>query len=301
MPGRGAFFFSFALHLAIAALLLTHIRLFESKLPEETPLVVELVNVAPKTHATERTVTPPEPRKPVKVAEKEPEPKPEKKPEPPKPQPPKPPPPPPEPKPPEPKPPEPKPAPPKPAPPKPPEPKPAPPKPVPPPPKPEVKPRPPALQKKSEDSAFDALLKNLARRQYADNERQTKTKPAPPARQRASSQPIAPLGARLTTSEIDLVRQQIEQCWNVPAGARDAENLRPEFKIYMNPDGTVRSATLVNSDRLGDPFFRAAADSARRAILNANCHGPLKLPPDKYDGINGWNTIDMMFNPKDVT
>jgi hypothetical protein len=301
MPGRGGLFFSFALHVAVVAVFFLHIALFPRPLPEETPIVVDIVNLAPETHATEKTKTPPEPKKPVKVAEAEPPaPKPPK-PAPPKPEPPKPPPPPPPPPlppppppapPPAPKPPEPKPAPPKPEPPKPEPPKPA-------PPRPEAKPRPPKPQQKEKeaDSAFDALLKNLAKRQIAENTKD-KAKPSPPQQHQASSQPIAPLGAQLTTSEIDLVRQQIERCWNVPVGARDAPDLTPEFRVYMNPDGSVRAAELMNRGRAGDPFFQAAADSARRAILNANCHGPLKLPPDKYDL---WQTFTITFDPKDIT
>ena len=111
------------------------------------------------------------------------------------------------------------------------------------------------------------------------------------------SQPLAPLAAQLSTSEIDLVKQQIEACWNVPAGARDAENLRPEFRVMMNRDGTVRSTQLLNPERLNDPYFQAAADSANRALLNPRCQ-PLKLPPQKFDQ---WQTFTITFDPKDIT
>ena len=299
MPGRGSLIFSIALHLAVVALMLMRLPFFERKLPDETPIAVELVNIAPETHATEHNLSPPVPKQPLKVAQNEPAPKPPPpKPAPPKPAPPSPPPPPPpEPKPPEPKPqpPEPKPQPPKPAPPKPSAPKPVPPKP--PPPRPQAKPRPPQPQQKSQDAAFDALLKNLTRRQNTADQSKTPARPTPQPRQQASSQPITPLGSQLTASEIDLVRQQIEQCWNVPAGARDAQNLRPEFRVTMNPDGTVRSAQLLNTDQLGDSFFEAAAESARRALLNPHCQ-PLKLPLDKYDL---WQTFTITFDPKDVT
>ena len=90
--------------------------------------------------------------------------------------------------------------------------------------------------------------------------------------------------------------QQIYQCWAVPAGARDATNLTPEFRVTMNPDATVQSVLLLNSDRYGDPFFRAAADSARRALLNPRC-SPLKLPLDKFAQ---WQTFTITFDPKDV-
>ncbi len=140
-------------------------------------------------------------------------------------------------------------------------------------------------------------MKNLAKREVALNDQPPdKSKPAPP-QSSASSQPIAPLGPQLSTSEIDLVRQQIERCWNVPAGARDAQDLRPEFRVHMNSDGTVRSAELMNTEQLGDSFFQAAADSALRALRNPSCQ-PLKLPLDKYDL---WQTFTITFDPKDIT
>ena len=100
----------------------------------------------------------------------------------------------------------------------------------------------------------------------------------------------------MTASELDLVKQQIEQCWNVPLGARDAQDLTPEFRVTMNPDATVRTVELLNSERYGDPSFRAAADSARRAFFNPQCT-PLKLPLDKY---NEWQIFTITFDPKDI-
>ena len=45
-----------------------------------------------------------------------------------------------------------------------------------------------------------------------------------------------------------------------------------------------------------DQFFRAAADSAVRAVRNPQC-SPLKLPQGKYDD---WKSISIRFDPKDV-
>lgn len=302
MPQRGGLISSAALHLGMMLIALFGLpSLFKPPVPEEMPVAVQLVNIAPETRATRLSQIPPRPEaKPDEVAQAEP-PKPEpKKPEstPPAPAPP----PSPAPKPPETKPEPPKPEPPKPEPPppppaaKPPEPKPPPPPPPPPkPPSPRQEAK--ATPKKEDDAAFDALLRNLSRRDTAQTNQPPQQKPAPAQPRRASSQPIAPLGAQLSTSEIDLVRQQLYNCWNVPAGARDAQDLQPEFRVYMNPDGTVRSATLLNSERQGDPFFRAAAESALRALHNPHC-SPLKLPPDKYDL---WRTFTITFDPRDIT
>ena len=100
----------------------------------------------------------------------------------------------------------------------------------------------------------------------------------------------------VTQSEIDAVRRQIEQCWNLPAGAKDAGNLVVSIRVEMNPDGTPRSAVVESSGQQNNPFYQAAAESARRAVLNPRCH-PFKLPPDKYDR---WRTMTLIFNPKDM-
>ena len=101
---------------------------------------------------------------------------------------------------------------------------------------------------------------------------------------------------RLQRTEIDAVRRQISECWNMPAGARDAENLIVTIRATVAPDGTVTSAVIEDRSRMGDPFYRAAAESAQRAMLNPRCQ-PLKLPPEKYEQ---WKNLRIDFNPKDM-
>lgn len=321
--GRPGLVMSAGLHILLAAVLIFGLpTLFHPPTPQEMPIAVELVTMGPQTRATH-----PNPNLPQREAKPEPPlpgppaPKPAPEPTPPKPAPP------PSaaeapPAPPAPAPPTPKPAPPAPPappteqpklaelppPPPPPIPKPAPP---PPPPKPAVEaaaPKPPperpqqftrneakAEAKKYNPGQFDALLKNLAAQD-------TPPSPdAPPqtthvASGRASSQPRAPLGSQLSASEMDMVREQISRCWNIPAGARDAKDLVVEIRVVVEPDGTVQQATIVDQGRLADPSFRAAAESARRAFFNPQCR-PLRLPPDKYET---WKNMVVDFSPKDL-
>ena len=262
MLERQSFICSAVLHLMVvlaAVIGLPH--LLEPKVIADQPIAVQLVNIAPETRATQKNTTPPVPDQKPDVAQTEPPPKPQPPtPEPPKPEPPKP----------------------------------EPPKPQPPtpPPPPQQKPQPPQQQKKPDDTSFDQLLKNLASKQQAQTPQQQN-----PGPQQKSSQPIAPLGSQLTTSELDVVKAQLEACWNVPAGARDAQDLTPEFRVQMRRDGTVASTQLLNRERMNDPFFQAAAESANRALLNPRCQ-PLKLPPEKYDQ---WQTFTITFDPKDLT
>lgn len=100
--------------------------------------------------------------------------------------------------------------------------------------------------------------------------------------------------AEVTVSEIQAVRQQLAQCWNVAAGAQRAEALSVEIQMVMNPDATVRQARIVDAARMNtDAYFRAAAESALRALGHPDCI-PLKLPLDKYDV---WKNFTFNFDP----
>ena len=101
----------------------------------------------------------------------------------------------------------------------------------------------------------------------------------------------------LSVSEMDAIRQQIARCWLVPAGAKQGESLAVEIQVRMNPDRTVRDAEVVDYGRMrSDPFFRAAAESALRALRNPSCT-PLNLPPEKYET---WKSFTITFDPKDM-
>jgi hypothetical protein len=301
--------------------------LFHSEELAERLIVVELFTVAEETTPTPPPKPePPEPEpKVAAVAEPRPEleaikPPPKPEPEPPKPEPvkaePAPPPPPPEPEPvkapppPPPEPekqvavlePEPEPA------PKP-KPKPEPPKPVAktvepaPKPKPRPKPRPKTVAKPKKQS-FDAdriaalLDKKIKKanstppRPREEAEKQPPEKTTRPTPTRVATQP-------LTLSEKDAIRVQIERCWSVPAGAKDAENLIVRIRIFLNPDGSLRGQPeIVDRARMeqpGEEYFRTAAESARRAVLK--CTPLQQLPVTKYER---WRDIELTFNPREM-
>jgi outer membrane biosynthesis protein TonB len=197
------------------------------------------------------------------------------------------------------------------------------PKPEPPPPKPEVKPQPaqvqalpqpkppepqvealkPALKPKPPEPAkpktdeFAKLLKNLEANKKPDTPK-TESKADSKEQTTAHANSQAPaLSDRLTISQEDALRRQIEQCWNIPIGARDAQSLIVQLSIDVNPDRTVQHAEVVDKSRMAtDSFYRAAAEAALRAIYNPRC-SPLELPADKYDQ---WKHIDFTFDPRDM-
>lgn len=161
---------------------------------------------------------------------------------------------------------------------------------------PEPKPEPPKEDVKEEVQAqedFASLLKNLQ-----DSEPEVETEQVnPDAEVPPEPSPLAAFSQRLTMTEADALRHQLSQCWSIQAGARYAEDLIVEIRLTVNPDRTVSSATIVNQGRYNqDAYFRAAADSAMRAVRSPMCN-PLNLPPEKY---HVWKEIVAVFDPRDM-
>ena len=100
------------------------------------------------------------------------------------------------------------------------------------------------------------------------------------------------VSATMTISEIDLLRQQLHSCLNLNVGVANLKEIKPVIFIEVNPDRTVKSAKVVNQERLNDPSFRTAAEAAMRAVNNPDC-SPLLLPEDKYDL---WKEINFTFD-----
>lgn len=170
-------------------------------------------------------------------------------------------------------------------------------KPKPPPPKVKVVEKPPEDEKPSTtDDFLNSVLKNVASAPDQKAERQSKVaQDAPPAPMSANNN-TGKRGDRLTISEQDALRRHVSQFWSPPVGARGAETMVVVISVDMNPDRTVRTAQAVDGGRLAsDPFFRAAADSAVRAVLRASPLTP--LPPEKFDE---WRTIKITFDPREM-
>jgi hypothetical protein len=155
-------------------------------------------------------------------------------------------------------------------------PKPAPPKPTPP--KPNV------------DNIVDSILKNNDKNPPIKTPQQSPQRPKEITRQVAMAPEFA---AVVTASEVEGVRQKIRPCWNSFGGAKDVPVV--SLVVQMNQNGTPVEAEFKDPGRLGDPVYRAAAESARRAILNPRCQ-PWPLSPEKY---NSWRTITFNFDPRD--
>lgn len=152
------------------------------------------------------------------------------------------------------------------------------------------------VAKEEKPKDFSSVLKNLA----LDEKKTPIKSDQPDITKDDAAQPEgenAPLGEKLTMSEEDALRYQLQKCWNVPFGAKDAENLAIEIFMVINADRTLKEARVVDTSRYNsDTFFRAAADSALRAVRNPLC-SPFDVPPDKYDT---WKNVTVTFNPREM-
>jgi len=151
------------------------------------------------------------------------------------------------------------------------------------------------IEKPKPKKDFSSLLKNLT-----PDVEETPDKPVEDIRTLddvVDDAQDAPLGTKITSSELDALRYQLGQCWNVLAGAKYAEELIVEIRLKINRDRTVNHATILNKSRYNrDPAYRAAAESALRALRNPRC-SPLNLPPEKYEQ---WKSTIITFDPREM-
>jgi colicin import membrane protein len=98
---------------------------------------------------------------------------------------------------------------------------------------------------------------------------------------------------RLTQSEIDALRAQIQACWNPPVGAENAQELVVRVRIQFRPDGSLAAEPTV-LNRGSSPYFQVAAESATRAVRRC---APYTLPSAKYEV---WKDVEVTFDPRDM-
>lgn len=161
-------------------------------------------------------------------------------------------------------------------------------------PKKEEKPKEEPKKKEEKKNDFENILKSIedaAKKEEGD--KPTKSNKEVKKAVADTYNPSLPMGM----SEIDAVRSQFVKCWNLPAGARDAHELRLTLDVRVRIDGSVISADLADDKGryYNDGFFRAAVDSAIRAVYRCS---PLKgLPANKYET---WKYLQLTFDPRDA-
>ena len=100
--------------------------------------------------------------------------------------------------------------------------------------------------------------------------------------------------ASLSQSEIDALRKRLGECWNPPAGARDAGQIKVVLRVLFKPDATVAIPPQLVAGSVS-PFGPAMAESAKRAILT--CQPFTMLRADHYQL---WKDIEITFDPREM-
>ncbi len=144
--------------------------------------------------------------------------------------------------------------------------------------------------KKSVDEDVNALLNNIL------------SKSAAPKNARVASRTQRGFGDQnaMTMDLSDSLKNQIEQCmnWGTVAGAPNAQSIFVVVDVSLNPDGSVAQRPQLESESVAeaarDPYVRAAADAALRAI---HVCAPYKLPADRYAD---WRNDRITFSPRDI-
>jgi outer membrane biosynthesis protein TonB len=155
------------------------------------------------------------------------------------------------------------------------------------PPVPNVKPE--QTQKKPQIDQVSALLNKL-------------TAPAAaPSNAKAANRTVKGVGAMnaMVADLQDALRSQVQQCWSPQIGAPNAEEMIVDFDLILNQDGSVAQPPQLTASSqaaaASNPYTRAAAEAARRAIMEC---APYKLPADRY---NQWHEINPFhFDPSQM-
>jgi flagellar motor protein MotB len=153
-------------------------------------------------------------------------------------------------------------------------------------------------EKKEEQKPDElAALLNKLKEESKEQEKDAKDKKTVVENTTRSDKPYDP-ALPLSITEKDAIRSQFVKCWRMPAGAPNSNELAARVRVQMNPDGSVLKVELASDQRgrySSDRFFRAAADSAMRAVWKCN---PLQnLPPDKFDA---WGDMELNFDPSEL-
>lgn len=111
----------------------------------------------------------------------------------------------------------------------------------------------------------------------------------------SSSATSLPQGPPMTGSEKDGLKLAVQRCWNVPAGLRDAQDLKVTLAAELNADGSVinGSIRMIEPATATDARFKSAFEAGRRALIR--CSPYTDLPREKYAQ---WRNLEVVFNPE---
>ena len=95
----------------------------------------------------------------------------------------------------------------------------------------------------------------------------------------------------LTSSEQDILKKQLFNCWSVPLGLPKNKDLLVRVKLELKRDGTVLKSEIIDHERMmKNDYYKVLAESALRAIRDCQ---PLKVPTSGYER---WKELQLNFD-----
>ena len=135
------------------------------------------------------------------------------------------------------------------------------------------------IKRKNRSSSSQAILRNLAEANVISQKKDIVNQIKESLKNQNQNLNVTE-EQKATATEIDILRNHVRQCWNAPYAANELNKII-NLKIFTNPDGSVVNVQIIDvAFYKKDPVYRAAADSARRAVKDCS---PLPLPKNKYD------------------
>lgn len=113
-------------------------------------------------------------------------------------------------------------------------------------------------------------------------------------------------GGKLSQSQKDGLRDLIGKNWNVIPGMEGASDVTIKVHVRLDKSGQIVGEPEVSVSGGPATTQQALRGAAERAVLKSrpdfqkevNAGG--LLPPDKYDGADGWNELVLNFDPRDL-
>ena len=105
--------------------------------------------------------------------------------------------------------------------------------------------------------------------------------------------------ATLSQADKDILRLNIESCWNVGILSTEALNVVITIGFEMTPEARPIESSIYQVSATGGGLAAqlAAFDAGRQAIVQCGING-YGLPPDLYDQ---WRLVEIVFNPAQMS
>jgi colicin import membrane protein len=100
--------------------------------------------------------------------------------------------------------------------------------------------------------------------------------------------------AKVSQNELEALKARLIKLWNIPAGARNPDELKVEIRISLGRDGRLSAPPRVLTSG-NSPAFQASREAAVRALFQGQPFD--MLSPATYEE---WKELDILFDPRDM-